>query len=57
MKVIAFVIALALFLGGMVLMGYALEVEAGQAFLFVGGILAVALSLTIPFHLLKALDR
>ncbi len=52
MKVIVFVIALALFVGGMVLMGYAFTLTQGMAIMFFGGIIAVSLSLAIPFHLL-----
>lgn len=52
MKVIIFVIALALFVGGMLLMGYAFTLTEGMAIMFFGGIVAVSLSLAIPFHLL-----
>ncbi|MES2092409.1 MAG: hypothetical protein V4531_01180 [Actinomycetota bacterium] len=56
MKIIAFVIALALFLFGMALMGYAFEPDAPHGILFFSGILSVALSLAIPFHVLKRVD-
>ncbi len=52
MKVIVFIIALAFFVGGMLLMGYAFTLTAGMAIMFFGGIIAVAISLAIPFHLL-----
>ncbi|MES2170528.1 MAG: hypothetical protein V4479_07370 [Actinomycetota bacterium] len=52
MKVIVFIIALAFFVGGMLLMGYAFELTEGMAIMFFGGIVAVAISLAIPFHLL-----
>ncbi|MCU1413859.1 MAG: hypothetical protein JWN80_1199 [Microbacteriaceae bacterium] len=52
MKVFIFVIALAFFVGGMLLMGYAFVIPAGMAVMFFGGILAVAVSLAIPFHFL-----
>jgi hypothetical protein len=55
-KIIAFVVALALFLLGMALMGYAFEPDAPHGILFFGGILSVALSLAIPFHVLKRVD-
>jgi hypothetical protein len=51
-KVIVFIIALAFFIGGMLLMGYAFTLTAGMAIMFFGGIIAVSLSLAIPFHLL-----
>lgn len=57
MKIVAFVIALILFLGGMTLMGYAFHPGVEGYPVFLGGILAVALSLAIPFHLLKLADR
>ncbi|MCU1583922.1 MAG: hypothetical protein QOI70_1383 [Microbacteriaceae bacterium] len=57
MKIIAFVVALALFVGGILLMGYAFEPGAGEAITFFGGILCIALSLAIPFTILKRLER
>ncbi|WP_185201067.1 hypothetical protein [Glaciihabitans sp. INWT7] len=56
MKIIAFVIALALFLLGMLLMGYAFEPDAPHGILFFAGIASVAVSLAIPFHVLKRVD-
>jgi len=56
-KIAAFVIALILFLGGMTLMGYAFFPGVDGYLFFLGGILAVSLSLAIPFHLLKLADR
>ncbi len=51
-KVIIFVIALAFFVGGMLLMGFAFQLTEGMAIMFFGGIVAIALSLAIPFHFL-----
>jgi len=51
-KVFSFVIALAFFVGGMLLMGYAFNLTQGMAFMFFGGIVAVSISLAIPFHFL-----
>lgn len=56
MKIIAFVVALVLFLVGMILMGYAFEPDAAHGVLFFAGIIAVGVSLAIPFHLLKRID-
>jgi hypothetical protein len=53
MNGIAFTVALLLFIGGMVLFGYALEVKGFEAIMFTGGIAAVALAMAIPFHFLK----
>jgi hypothetical protein len=57
MKFIAFVVALALFVGGIVIMGYSSDHRVDSAWLFFLGIISVALSLAIPFHLLKRIDR
>jgi hypothetical protein len=51
-KIVAFLIALVLFLGGLTLMGYAFQLKDGQGFMFFGGIVAVALSLAVPFQFL-----
>jgi hypothetical protein len=56
-KIIAFVIALALFVGGIIIMGYAFEPGNLEGIMFFGGILCIALSLAIPFTVLKRLDR
>lgn len=57
MKVIAFLVSLALFLGGFALFGYAFVFPEGwNLWGFFGGILAVALSLAIPFHLMGRTD-
>jgi hypothetical protein len=53
---IALVISFALFLGGLLLMGIAVELPAWQALVFFLGIIGVALSFAIPIHLLPALD-
>ena len=52
MKIVAFVIAMILFLGGLTLMGYAFQLKSGEAIMFFGGIVAVALALAIPFQFL-----
>jgi hypothetical protein len=51
-KIVAFVIAMILFLGGLTLMGYAFQLKSGEAFMFFGGIIAVALALAVPFQFL-----
>lgn len=57
MRVLAFVIAIVFFLGGMLLFGYAFEAPAAQAVIFFSGVIAVVVSLAIPFHILRGLDR
>lgn len=56
MNVIAFVVAIALFLGGLLLMGYSFYVVGFQGPVFVAGIFAVAASIAIPVHVLKRID-
>lgn len=57
MKILAFVIALAFFIGGLLLFGYAFQAAAAQGFIFFGGIVAVVIALAIPMHVLRGLDR
>ena len=57
MKLFAFLIALAFFVGSFVLFGYAFTVvDHWNTLLFFGGLAAIAISLAIPFHLLERLD-
>ncbi len=57
MKMFAFLVAMALFVGSFLLFGYAFAVGDGvNIALFSAGILAVSLSLVIPFHLLERFD-
>jgi len=57
MKIFAFLVCLGLFVGSFVLFGYAFAVDEGwNILLFSGGVLAVAASLMIPFHLLEKFD-
>lgn len=56
MNVVATIIALGLFVFGMWVMSIAPEVAGFQAATFFSGILAVSLSLAIPFHVLGRAD-
>ena len=57
MKVFAFLVSLALFLGGFALFAYSFAFPEGwHAAGFFGGIVAVSLSLALPFHLLGRAD-
>jgi hypothetical protein len=57
MKIFAFLVCLALFIGSFVLFGYSFAVGDGwDMVLFFAGLLAVAASLFIPFHLLEKFD-
>lgn len=53
MKLLAFVVALVLFVGGMLLFGFAFNAaEAAAPWVFFSGIAAICVSLAIPFHFL-----
>ena len=57
MKVFAFLVATAFFLGGLLLFGVAFDLDAGwNTLAFSGGIVGVVIALMIPFHLLERLD-
>ena len=56
MNVVAFLVAIALFIGGLFLMGNSFYVEGLQLLVFLGGILAVAASIALPVHVLKRID-
>jgi hypothetical protein len=56
MNVVAFLVALVLFLGGLALMGYSFLAVGFEGPVFVGGILAVSAALAIPVHVLKRVD-
>lgn len=57
MKVLAFVISMGVFVGSFLLFGYAFAVGPGWNYLlFSLGLVAISVSLAIPFHLLKKLD-
>ena len=56
MNLIAFIIGLALFIGGFLLMGYSFEAAGFEGPVFFAGILAVAGGLAIPVHILKRID-
>jgi hypothetical protein len=52
MNVFGFVIAFVIFLGGLVLFGFAFTVPSFEAVMFVGGVILISISLAIPFHIL-----
>lgn len=55
-KIIAFVIALALFVAGLYIMGSAFYVPGAEALVFIAGILCSSLGVAIPVHVLKRVD-
>jgi len=58
MNIVAFVVAFLFFVGGLLLMGYSFGVGvAGPGFMFLGGIIAIAVAMAIPAHVMKRIDR
>jgi uncharacterized protein (DUF983 family) len=56
MNIVSFVVGAVLFVGGIVLFGYAWDGEVFNVPFFVVGLLAISASIVIPFHLLKRID-
>ena len=56
MRLIAFLVSLALFVGGIYLMGSAFYVPGFEGVLFVAGILITTAGLFVPVHILKRVD-
>ena len=56
MNVVAFVIAFALFVVGIFLMGVAVNLAAFQGLVFFAAILLVCLAIAVPIHILKRID-
>jgi hypothetical protein len=56
MNTVSFVIGAVLFVGGIVLFGYAWDGTVFHPAVFVGGLVAISASIAIPFHLLKRVD-
>jgi len=54
MNIVAFIIALAIFIFGIWLFGLAFTVAVLQAPIFIAGVLAIAFALAIPFHILRS---
>lgn len=53
----AFVVAVAFFIGGLLLMGYSFYMTGFEAAAFIGGVLAASFAVAIPVHVLKRVDR
>ena len=56
MNVIAFVVSLGLFVGGILLMGYAFEIEGAEFPSFFAGLLITCAGVALPIHVLKRID-
>ena len=57
MHIAAFIVSFALFIGGLLLMGYAFDAPGFEFVMFAGGILLISLAVAIPAHVLKRADR
>ncbi|TQO21006.1 hypothetical protein FB472_2668 [Rhodoglobus vestalii] len=56
MNILGFVISLALFVGGIYMMGEAFYVEGLESVVFIGGILVTTLGVFIPIHIMKRIN-
>ena len=56
MNIIGFIVSIALFIGGLYLMGSAFYVPGVELVVFLSGMFASILGVFIPIHLLKRID-
>lgn len=56
MNIFGFVISLALFVGGIYMMGEAFYADGLESVVFIGGILVTSLGVFIPIHIMKRID-
>ena len=56
MNVVAFIVSLALFVGGLFIMGESFYVTGAQGVVFFAGILVTSIGVFIPIHILKRID-
>jgi hypothetical protein len=56
MNVIAFVVSLGLFVGGILLMGYSFYIEGAELPAFLAAILITSAGVALPIHVLKRID-
>ncbi|GAB3606944.1 hypothetical protein GCM10027413_23530 [Conyzicola nivalis] len=56
MNVIAFVVSLGLFVGGILIMGYSFDFEGFQLPSFFAGLLITSAGVALPIHVLKRID-
>ena len=57
MKILVFILSIGLFVGGLVIIGFAFTVPGFQALVFFSGIICIALAFFIPISILPKLDR
>jgi hypothetical protein len=56
MNVIAFIVSMGLFLGGILLMGYSFSFVGFELPTFFAGILITSIGVALPIHVLKRID-
>lgn len=56
MNVVAFIVSLALFVGGLFIMGESFNVIGAQGVVFFVGILVTLAGVFVPIHILKRID-
>jgi len=56
MNIVAFIISLALFVGGLFIMGAAFALPSLQGLVFFAGIIVTSLGIAVPIHLMKRID-
>lgn len=56
MTILAFIVGAVLFVGGIAMFGYSWDGTVFSVPLFVAGLIAIAASIAIPFHILKRVD-
>jgi hypothetical protein len=55
-NIFGFVISLALFVGGLYMMGEAFYVEGLESVVFIGGLLVTSLGVFVPVHIMKRIN-
>jgi hypothetical protein len=56
MNILAAIVSIIIFIGGLFLFGYAQEFPGYELFVFAAGIVAVSIAVAIPVHLMKRVD-
>jgi hypothetical protein len=56
MNILAALVSIIIFIGGLFLFGYAQEFPGYELFVFGAGIVAVCIAVAIPIHVMKRVD-
>lgn len=57
MNILAAIVSIAIFVGGLLLFGYAFDVPGYEVVMFVGAIVAICVSVLIPVQVLNRSER